>query len=109
MKRYRICSFDLDSRASILNTIIKDEWDDKVKSQWKKNIDDVLNSVITQVGTSNRDEKVGRFKRIGSKPFSIISYHNELLSDIRSAFIAGSFYSSLNGACALEERMFFIM
>ena len=105
MKRYRVCSFDFDSRATILDTEMKDEWEDKVKLQHRKNIKQIESGIIEEFGVLNAKEKMDRFKEVGPKPFSIIAYHNLLLNQIRESYIQGAFYPALTSTCTLGERI----
>ena len=105
MKRFRIINFDFDSRATILSMEISKDWDENVRLQWEASIKHIEEGIGEQFGALNLQHKIERFKKIGPKPFSIISYHNNLLTDIRNAYVLGSFYSSLTGTCALGERI----
>jgi len=84
---------------------ISKDWDENVRLQWEASIKHIEEGIGEQFGALNLQHKIERFKKIGPKPFSIISYHNNLLTDIRNAYVLGSFYSSLTGTCALGERI----
>ncbi len=105
MKRNRICCFDFDTRANILDTCIKDDWEDEVKLQWQTNMKKIESEIIQEFGTLNAKEKIKRFKEIGAKPFSIIAYHNFLLNQIRDSYVQGAYYPALTSACTLGERI----
>lgn len=105
MRRYRVCLVDFDSRATMLSTEIQEDWEDKVKAQWKINQARIKEGFIMKYGVSGYEEAIERLKTIGSKPFSIISYHNAFLDQIRDAYIFGSYYPAITGCCALGERM----
>jgi len=101
MKRYRICCFDFDGRANLLNRY----WSPEAKKNIGKQIQQVQQSIINEYGQINAKEKIERFKEMGVRPFSIISYHNILLEQIRKSYVQGGFYASLVGACTLGERI----
>lgn len=105
MKRYRALLTDFDTRANVLKEKIEDHWEEKVKKQWLENKQKILEGLKFQYGESDFDSKAENFKALGPKPFSIISYHNSFFAQVRSAFVMGSYYPSLAGACALGERI----
>jgi hypothetical protein len=105
MKRYRISSFDFDSRANILNFEINPNWDSNIKEQHIKNKQSVANQILQEYGIINGKNKINRLIELGSKPFSIIAYHNSLLEQIRRAYIQGAFYPGLTSSCTLGERI----
>lgn len=104
MKRYRICNFDFDSRASLLDDI-PEIWDDKVKELHIKNRNKLISNFILEFGKKNIDIKLQNLKDLGDKPFSILAFHNKFLKQIRNAFISKSYYPALTSACALGERI----
>jgi hypothetical protein len=105
MKRFRVVNIDFDSRATILNTEIREEWDERIKQSMKDNKKIIKESLVCEYGIIHCREKEKRFIDIGASPFSFISFHNKFLRQIRSAYVVGSFYPSLTGACALGERI----
>lgn len=42
---------------------------------------------------------------MGTKPFSIVAFHNQFFRQSRNAFVIGAYYPSLTGVCALGERI----
>jgi hypothetical protein len=88
-RRHRPMLFDFDSRAASL------------PSQREA----LVQSISHSFGPENIDRKVQNFRDMGTKPFSIVAHHNPLFDDVRSAFVAGAYYSALVGACALGERI----
>jgi hypothetical protein len=46
MKRYRVLSFDFDSRVHSLTMAIRDEWEENVKRQHRQNRESVEKSLI---------------------------------------------------------------
>jgi hypothetical protein len=61
--------------------------------------------LASEFGSHELDAKIANFVAIGSKPFSVISYHNVLFDQVRRAFVIGAYYPALLGACALGERI----
>lgn len=105
MKRYRVLSYDLDARATILSMDIKDGWEEKIKKQCLQNQKLVKKGLISEYGSYNIDEKIDRFVELGSSQISLIAFHNNFLRQIKSAYVIGSYYPALTGACALGERI----
>ncbi len=105
MKRYRVCLIDFDSRARILSTEILDEWDEKVKEQWAINKRQIREYLISEYGAIDYEAKCSRLIELDVKPFSIQSYHNTYIDQIRDAYIVGAYYPALTGCCALGERI----
>lgn len=103
MKRYRICRFDFDFRANILNQTIEGQKEEKASLQ--KLTDEIKKQIINEFGIIDCKDKIKRFKEIGEKPFSIISYHNFLLDEIRKSYVQGAFYPALTSVCTLGERI----
>lgn len=104
MKRYRILSFDFDSRAMSLEPI-QDHWEEKVKKSHKKNQEQILQGLKYQYGEENFELKLLNFIDLKSKPFSISAFHNKFLEQARNAYVVGSYYPALTGICALGERI----
>ena len=104
MKRYRIFSFDFDSRAHGLGPA-KDEWDEKVKELHEENRKKAIEGFKYEFGTLSIDEKVNNFVSLNFKPFSVLSFHNKFLDQVRNSFVIGSYYPALTGTCALGERI----
>ena len=104
MKRYRILSFDFDSRPIMLNNI-KDDWDDNVKEQHIQNQQNIIEDLKIEYGEFNFQSKLNNFIELKQKPFSISAFHNKFLQQIRNAYIIGSYYPALISACSLGERI----
>ncbi|WP_198117671.1 hypothetical protein [Massilia rhizosphaerae] len=104
MKRYRILSFDFDSRARSFDPI-PDNWDEKVKEAHLKNRENTVLGLSSQYGERDLDHKVKNFADLGAKPISLAAFHNRFLEQIRNAYVVGSYYPALTGACALGERI----
>jgi hypothetical protein len=105
MKRYRVLSFDFDTRATWLKKEIQESWEEKVKEQWKNNKISIMEGLIAEYGAIDAFKKIDNFTKLDSNPASIIAFHNKFFGQIRSAYVIGSFYAALTGACALGERI----
>ncbi len=104
MKRYRILSFDFDSRAHDFNPI-QEEWDEKVKALHLENQKQTIEHLKFQFGEWSLGQKVDNFVELGVKPFSVAAFHNKFLEQIRNSYVIGGYYPALTGACALGERI----
>ena len=105
MKRYRILRVDFDSSATLVSLVIQEEWDEQVKELHRKNKQKIKENFICEFGEHQVDQKPQNFIDLGSKPFSILAFHNRFADQVRSAFIVGAYYPALTGACALGERI----
>lgn len=105
MKRYRILNIDFDSRANLLNLTIEDSWDEKVKQLHRENKEKIKQWLLMEFGSDNAEAKLKNFTDLGAAPFSILSFHNRFFHQTRTAFVIGSYYPALTGACALGERI----
>lgn len=105
MKRYRILSFDFDTRVHILTLEIRDEWKDDIKRQYRQNKETIGKSLIISYGAQAQEVKLQNFIDLGDKPISILAFHNRFFEQIRTAFVMRAYYPALTGACALGERI----
>lgn len=105
MKRYRVLSFNFDTRATILAMEIKSDWEPQIKEQWEENKRQVREGLIHYYGIENFDTKIQSFIDLGAEPFSVIAFHNIFFRQARDAFVIGSYYPALTSACALGERI----
>ena len=105
MKRYRVLGYDFDTRATLLKEVIKDDWEEKVKEQWRRNKTSIKEGIIAEYGAVRAFEKIDNFVALEASPISIIAFHNKFLRQARSAYVVGSYYPALTGACALGERI----
>lgn len=104
MKRYRVFSFDFDSRSHMLEPI-QENWNEKVKEQYLINREKTIRGLAQQYGESQLDVKVQNFLDLRFKPFSVSAFHNKFLDQIRNSYVIGAYYPALTGACALGERI----
>lgn len=104
MKRYRIFTFDFDSRAHSLEPV-QEHWDDIVKELHIQNREKTIKELARQFGEYSLEEKIKNFQDLKFKPFSVSAFHNKFLEQIRNAYVTGGYYPALTGACALGERI----
>jgi len=104
VKRYLVFPLDFDSRAYFLKEP-EENWDGKVKEIHLENQKTLKERIKAEFGELNFDQKLENFMGAGDAPFSIISYHNQLYKQARSAFICGLYYPALTALCALGERI----
>ena len=105
MRRYRILSFDFDSRATILRERPSPEWEGKVRTQWEANRASVEAGLVREFGEVASEAKRANFVAIGPRPLSVLAFHNRFAAQHRTAFVAGAYYPALTAACALGERI----
>jgi len=105
MKRYKVVTFDFDSRPSLFRMETKDSWEEKVKELHKKNKEKLFQDLINQFGSYGKEKKSENFVDLGDKPVSILAYHNRFLDQIRQAFVIGAYYPALVASCTLGERI----
>lgn len=77
MKRYRILSFDFDSRAMSLEPI-PEQWEEKIKKQHIENQKNTIIGLNHQYGALNSQLKINNFIELKQKHFqfqhSIINF-----------------------------------
>lgn len=104
-RRYLPAALTFDSRATILTTVIEDSWDPAVADQWAVNQRQVKESLLHEFGVEGGERKIQDFGALGPAPWSVVALHNSYLSQVRSAFVSGSYYPALLGASGLGERI----
>lgn len=104
MKRYRVIPRDFDTRALSLGPA-DETWEDKIKRLHESNRMQIIEDLKRQFGERDFESKIKNFIDMGAKPFSVLAFHNVFLNQIRNAFVIGSYYPALTGACALGERI----
>lgn len=105
VRRFRIFSFDFDSRPRDLLDAPGGSWSEEAREQWQRRREQLVASLSADFGSHNIDRKVEDFAAFGAKPFSIVAHHNAMFNHIRTAFVSGAYYAALTGACALGERI----
>lgn len=104
MKRYRICSFDFDSRVRSLDPI-DESWEESVKTLHSANREQTIDGLRKQYGEWHLEQKIQNFIDLKAKPFSVLAFHNHFYEQARSAFISGYYYPALTSVVALGERI----
>ncbi len=105
MKRYRVLAYDFDTRAVMLETEIKDDWEENNRQLWLRNRRSIRDGLVFEFGPKEHERKIEDFVALGANPMSLISFHNVFLRQCRSAFVYGSYYPALVSACTLGERI----
>lgn len=105
MKRYRVIRHDLDTRSHILQPGYADNLPLEAREDWQQQVNQLANAVAAEFGMAQIEQKFQNFADLGSKPLSLVSFHNVFLHQARQAFIQGNYYPSLTGICALGERV----
>lgn len=99
MKRYRFMKFMIDTTRNIFRV----EGAGAVSASMRE---EQRGRFGQKYGTEDFDGKFGRWMSIPKSVISVIDEHTQLLEDIERAYITGSLYSALTGACCLGERIF---
>jgi len=89
----------------MLTDRIEETWEQKVKEQHLENRDKIVRRLVAEFGELESERKIQNFIDLGSKPFSIIAFHNRFFAQARTAYVMGAYYPSLTAACALGERI----
>ncbi len=98
-RRLRVLSFDFDGRWAALNTTSDPPGAlDETHARMRE-------SLRSQFGIDHFDAKLKNYMDLGPKPMSVLAYHNIHLDGCRDAFVIGSYYPALTGACAMGERI----
>jgi hypothetical protein len=105
MKRYRVLAYDFDARATNLKMEIQDSWEERIKARWNTTQESIKEGLIAEYGTISAFKKIENFIELDASPISLIAFHNKFLRQVRSAYVIGSYYAALTGACALGERI----
>jgi hypothetical protein len=106
MKRYRVLPFfDFDTRVRTLVDPIDEKWEEHVKAQHYRNRENTVLRLKAEFGELHSEVKVQNFIDLDAKPISVIAFHNKFFAQVRTAFVMGSYYPALTGACALGERI----
>lgn len=104
-RRYMPVLFSFDSRAFFLEQVPNDDWDEEARKELAERRRRLREAVSAEFGITNGDQKFADFAALGRSSFSIVASHNDVVSDVRRAFVAGCYYSALVGATALGERI----
>ncbi len=105
MKRYRVLKIAFDFRANMFKFEIGSNWAPEVKQLHEQNRAQIRRGLIAEFGEIDAERKFQDFLAIGAEPCSVIAFHKRFLAQARNAFVLGSYYPALTGACALGERI----
>ncbi len=105
MKRYRVLAFTFDTRVHSLAMRIDPAWEPHIQEHWRGLQAQLRGELTQQFGARDAQTKIQDFIDLGAEPFSVVSYHNALLRQIRTAFVSGSYYPAMTAAYALAERI----
>lgn len=103
-RRHLSYTMDFDTRAYAFDEP-GEQWEDGPRRLYLENREHAKASLAREFGSDFLEEKIENFRAIGTKPFSVQSYHNQLFDQVRRAFVIGALYPALVGACALGERI----
>lgn len=104
-RRYVTLSQDFDLRARTLEVEIPESWEEQTKALWSQNQERIREGLKHEFGEAYSAQKEANFVAIGPLSMSVVAHHNALHRQVRSAFVIGSYYPALVGACALGERI----
>jgi len=104
LRRHLSWGMDFDTRAISLEPL-SNLWDERAKELHRTNQECIKLGLINQFGSRDISTKIENFVAIGTKPMSVLAYHNEFFEQVRNAFVMGQYYPALVGACALGERI----
>lgn len=103
-RRHLSYSMDFDNRAHLFKEP-GDGWTEQARRNHLDNRERIKAGLAQEFGSDQLDKKIENFVEIGSKPFSVIAYHNRFYDQTRRAFVIGAYYPALVSACALGERI----
>ncbi|MDP1823907.1 MAG: hypothetical protein Q8L48_11720 [Archangium sp.] len=105
MKRYRVVQLDFDTRATVLDMEIGEDWEEPIKEMHRTNHSNIRAGIIFEFGAKESARKLADFMALGPAPFSVLAFHNKFFQQVRDAFVLGAYYPALTAACALGERI----
>lgn len=103
-RRHLSYTMDFDTRVFLFEEP-GEQWEDEPRRLHLENRERVKAELEREFGSDRLDQKIANFVAIKSKPFSVISYHNQFFDQARRAFVVGAYYPALVAACALGERI----
>ena len=104
-RRHMSKAGDFDLRVNSLEIEILPDWEPQIIEQWTRIKTSSRAGLVAEFSALAAERKEENFIAIGPLSMSIISYHNILHRQVRNAFVLGSYYPALVGACALGERV----
>jgi len=75
-RRHQSWGMNFDTRALSLTQEIGKQWEVSFKAQHRANRGAVRRGLLAEFGEMAADAKAENFIAIGTKPFSVLSYHN---------------------------------
>ncbi|WKW52070.1 hypothetical protein [Rhodomicrobium lacus] len=103
-RRYYPFAFDFDSTPTSLDDP-GEHWQEDVKALHIENRNREIERLKAEYGERHYALVIQNTKDLGSKAFSIISYHNLMHDQARRAFVSGLYFPALVSTCALGERI----
>lgn len=103
-RRHLIYSLDFDTRAHVFDEP-SEEWVEDARRLHLENRERVKIGLEREFGSDEINRKIADFAALGTKPISILAYHNPFFHQARNAFVIGAYYPALASACALGERI----
>lgn len=104
LRRYNPYSFDFDSTPLSLDEPAE-HWDEPVKRNHLEHRARAIERLKFEHGERNIDAVVQNTRDLGPKGMSLVTYHNAMHRQARSAFVVGAYYPALVATCALGERI----
>lgn len=103
-RRHLSYTMDFDSRARLFEEPSPD-WPEESRRLHLEARERARIGFAREFGSDDLDRKISDFIALGSKPFSVLAYHNLFFHQARRAFVMGDYYPALVSACALGERV----
>lgn len=103
-RRHLSYTMDFDSRVHVFDEP-GEGWTEDAKRLHMENRERTKIGLVREFGEIFSEKKIENFVAIGTKPFSVLAYHNHFFDQVRRAFVIGAYYPALVGACALGERI----
>lgn len=103
-RRYHPFAYDFDSTPMSLDDP-GEKWDEGAKALHITNRNKAIERLKAEYGERRYAQVIQNTKDLGSKAFSIVSYHNLMHEQARRAFVSGFYFPALVAACALGERI----
>jgi hypothetical protein len=104
IRRYRLMPafFDASHHALIE---AGDDWPDAVKDQHNENRATAIDRLRHAHGEDRLEQVVQNAMDLGSDPWSVLAWHNQLWLDVKHTFLTCCYYSAAVAAGALGERV----
>ncbi|WP_156938227.1 hypothetical protein [Mesorhizobium sp. WSM3626] len=96
--------FDFDSTPLSLDEPAE-HWDEPVKRNHLERRASAIQRLKLEHGERNIDAVIQNTRDLGPKGMSLVTYHNAMHRQARSAFVVGAYYPALVATCALGERI----